>query len=192
MPRSIEFEIDSALCTAMSEFRRHGFEGTSIKSLEQATGLSSGSLYNSFGDKSAIFVKALSHYNRVVVMRRIEEHLLAKPPAKGLRSLFLSLLEEPAGGTSGCLLTNSAIEFGAGDSIAKNGVREGFRLLEEAFRTVVGKVYPGCGTKSEPISLKLLALYQGVLVLVRFGHPKPTLRKMITNELDTLLGGTDG
>ena len=31
---------------------------------------------------------------------------------EGLRRLFLSLLREPDGGSSGCLITNSAVEFG--------------------------------------------------------------------------------
>ena len=60
MPRTIEFDHDQALRSAMREFRKNGFAATSIKSLEHATGLSSGSLYNSYGDKNAIFAKALA------------------------------------------------------------------------------------------------------------------------------------
>jgi|CXWL01.1.fsa_nt_gi AcrR family transcriptional regulator len=187
MPRSIEFEIKPALDAAVEAFRHQGFGGTSIKALERATGLSSGSLYNSFGDKDAIFAKSLSHYNEVVVEARIAEHLTGKPPAKGLRNFFLSLLEEPGGGSSGCLLTNSAIEFGPGESVAKNGVRTGFKLQEEAFFAAINQIDPQAIDASQK-ALKLLALYQGVLVLIRFGHPKPELHTMIINEIKTLTG----
>lgn len=188
MPRSIEFDMDATLTAAMDEFRHLGFGGTSIKALERATGLTSGSLYNSFGDKDAIFARALSHYNHVVVAARIRDHMSGKAATKGLRSLFLSLLQEPDGGSSGCLLTNSAIEFGSAESIAREGVSEGFQLLEDAFRTAVAKFRSG---QEAVTTLKLLALYQGVLVLVRLGHPKPLLRALINREIDDLTGGNN-
>ena len=187
MPRPIEFEVKPVLTAAMSEFRQHGFAGTSIKALERATGLSSGSLYNSFGDKDAVFVQALRHYNEVVVARRIADHLTGKPSLAGLRGYFLSLLDEPDGGSSGCLLTNSAIEFGLGNPIIKAELSAGFQMQEQAFLTALTALLPEA-TDAAPRALKLLALYQGVLVLIRFGHPKPQLRAMINTELNTMTG----
>ena len=185
MPRSAEFDTDSVLCAAMEKFRHNGFAGTSIKALEQATGLSSGSLYNSFGDKDAIFTRALAHYIDVVAVGRISQHLDDKPPLEGLLSYFLSLLEEPGGGSSGCLLTNSAVEFGSGDTVARPGVQAGLRLQEAALHDAVRRLLP-TATDTAERAQKLLALYQGVLVLVRFGHPKEALRAMILNELNQL------
>jgi len=187
MPRSIEFQIEPALVAAMEQFRHNGYGGTSIKALERATGLSSGSLYNSFGDKDVIFQKALTHYNQMVVEGRIDEHLRGKPPIEGLRSLFLSLLEEPDGGSSGCLLTNSAIEFGSGDSTASINVQAGFQMQENAFLAAIKQLFP-----SEPHvaqnAVRMLALYQGVLVLVRSGYPVLKVRDMINHEIDRLEG----
>jgi TetR/AcrR family transcriptional regulator, transcriptional repressor for nem operon len=187
VPRTIEFELEPTLGAVMNVFRSQGFSGTSIKNLEQATGLSSGSLYNSFGDKNAIFAAALSHYNRVVVAARIAEHLAECPPMQALRGYFLSLLDEPGGGSSGCLLTNSAVEFGLGDSFAKEDLQAGFRLQKEAFLKVVSELFPDARDVPEK-ALKLFALYQGILVLIRFGHSKADLRAMIINELNFLKG----
>lgn len=187
MPRPIEFELKPVLTAAMSEFRQHGFAGTSIKALERATGLSSGSLYNSFGDKDAVFVQALRHYNEVVVAGRIADHLTGKPPLAGLRGYFLSLLTEPDGGSSGCLLTNSAIEFGLGDLIIKAEISAGLQMQEQAFLSAIAALMPEA-TDAAARALKLLALYQGVLVLIRFGHPKPQLRAMINTELNMMTG----
>ncbi|WP_374200826.1 transposase domain-containing protein [Inquilinus sp. Marseille-Q2685] len=36
-------------------FRREGFGGVSIKALEAATGLTSGSIYNAYGDKDGLY-----------------------------------------------------------------------------------------------------------------------------------------
>jgi len=196
MPRNIEFDSDTVMRGAMGEFRRHGFAGTSIKSLERATGLSSGSLYNSYGGKDDIFARALDHYNNVVVQKRIEEHLLANEPVEGIRLLFLSLLDEPEG--SGCLLTNSAIEFGAGESIAKPGVEAGLDMLETAFQAAIDRLLKANGAKPGSLlarqhtysAIRLLALYQGILVLVRFGRPVDQLRNLINNEINQLTGMT--
>lgn len=171
----------------MEVFRRHGYAGTSIKSLERGTGLSSGSIYNSFGDKDAIFRKALAHYNNVVVAERMREHLKRRSSVEGLRSLFLSLLDEPDGGSSGCLLTNSAVEFGLRKSSAKGHIQSGFQIEENAFLAAF-ECLTGVSVNAPAQALKLLALYQGVLVLVRSGYSKARLREMINDEFNTFGG----
>ena len=187
MPRSIEFAVEPALDAVMEQFRHRGYSGTSIKALELATGLSSGSLYNSFGDKKAVFVKALTHYNRVVVVARISEHLAGQTPVEGLRSLFLSLLEEPDGGSNGCLLTNSAVEFGSSDTVPKTGVQDGFEMQEGSFLEAIERAFPTSDVTGQQ-SVKLLALYQGILVLIRSGYSKSKLRDMINHEFNDLKG----
>ncbi len=176
MARPQEFDEQQALTAAMHAFRRDGFAGVSIKDLERETGLSSGSIYNSFGHKSDLFRRVLDHYNVVVVKQRIAEHMENATPAAGLRGMFLSLLDEPGGGALGCLLTNSAIEF-AGMNI--DGVTAGLNLLREAFE----RSMPGSG-------LRLLTFYQGLLVLIRHGHAKAELAALIETELASFTGET--
>jgi len=196
MPRDIEFDNDAVMSAVVQEFRQHGYAGTSIKFLERATGLSSGSLYNSFGGKEEIFAKALAHYNATVVQHRIKEHLESKPPDQAIRSLFLSLLDEPGESSHGCLLTNSAIEFGTSESVAKSGVQQGLDLLENAFQVALDRMSAAHRTTSgsQPAqshtytAVTLLALYQGILVLVRFGRSKKQLRKLINSEIDQFTG----
>ncbi len=196
MPRQIEFNNDAVLRGAMQVFREQGFEGTSVKDLERATGISSGSLYNSFGGKEGVFVEALGHYNNTVVRERVEKFLSNKPPIKGLTSLFLSLLPTTPDGLHGCLLTNSAVEFGATESIATEGVREGFAILEQAFQRSIDQLVleNGGGVRSKFAknhvysAKKLLTLYQGILVLVRFGQSPEELSAFIKNEIRQLTG----
>jgi len=191
MPRNIEFNSDAVLSAAMHEFRMRGYAGVSIKDLERATGLTSGSLYNSFGGKDQIFTRILEHYNEVVVRKRVKDHLETNSPLEGLRSLFMSLLEESNDETFGCLLTNTAIEFGASDSVAKSSVQEGFDILEHAFQEAVNRLEQTAFSVGLAISAeKLLTLYQGVLVLVRFGRTKDQLRQLINNEFNQLMETT--
>lgn len=42
--------------------RRYGYDRTSVERLEQATGLSVGSLYHAYGNKAGLRRTALEHY----------------------------------------------------------------------------------------------------------------------------------
>jgi AcrR family transcriptional regulator len=185
MARPKAYDDDTVLSAAMHVFRRRGYAGASIRDLEQATGLKSGSIYNGFGDKDGLFRAALAHYNTAVVRRRIDRFLPDGAGLDGLRHLFRSLLSEPDGGANGCLLTNSAIEFGAGDPIAAPGVQEGLGLLEAAFTRAIAQAAIPCS------ALHLLAFYQGILVLVRSGRAPADLAVLIDAEFDRLAGGGD-
>src|SRR5580658_6953315 len=56
------FNEDKAPDRAMHVFWRKGFEGASINDLTAAMGLQPASLYKAFGNKRALFEKALARY----------------------------------------------------------------------------------------------------------------------------------
>jgi TetR/AcrR family transcriptional regulator, copper-responsive repressor len=57
--RPREFDTADVLDIIRACFARKGFSATSIEDLSEATGLSTPSLYNAFGDKRAMFLQAL-------------------------------------------------------------------------------------------------------------------------------------
>lgn len=191
MARSLEFVESDALTAAMHVFRRRGYGGVSIKVLEAETGLSSGSMYNSFGGKEAIFARALAHYNDTVVKKRIADHLGTNTPVDGLVSLFVSLFEEPGGTAYGCLLTNSAVEFAGMDHTATTEIRRGFELLLTAFKTTLLGIPAMQNSAAEEKSVRLLTYYQGLLVLIRHGHNPAALRHSVRPEILSILGETN-
>jgi AcrR family transcriptional regulator len=176
----------------MHAFRRSGYAGLSIPQLEAATGLSSGSIYNSFGDKRGLFLAAFDHYLHAVLEQRIARFAKRQDGLSGLRQLFLTLLREPHGETFGCLITNSAIEFGADREIAEIAIRRGFGILERLFIDRLSEA-KSAGLLRGSIDPKaaaaeLLALYQGVLVLVRGGYELKAIRRAIDHAFDNLEG----
>jgi len=56
------FDQDEALERAMHVFWRKGFEGASLNDLTAAMGIQPASLYQAFGNKRALFEKALARY----------------------------------------------------------------------------------------------------------------------------------
>lgn len=189
MGRSREYDEEAVLTGAMQAFRRKGYLAASIKDLEEATGLKAGSIYNSYGDKAGLLAAAFAEYNRTVLRGRLAEHAPEAAGLAGLRDLFLSLLHEPNGETFGCLITNAAVEFGA-DAVRPEGVDEGLQILSDAFADRLESVRRvgllRRGVEPVTAAAKLLALYQGVLVLIRAGWDKAALEAVINAEFEQL------
>jgi TetR/AcrR family transcriptional regulator, transcriptional repressor for nem operon len=59
MPREKLFNDAAVLERAADLFAAHGYQGTSLAMLLSATGLGKQSLYNSFGDKRALYLKSV-------------------------------------------------------------------------------------------------------------------------------------
>ncbi|WP_083921917.1 TetR/AcrR family transcriptional regulator [Kiloniella laminariae] len=194
MGRNLEFDHNQVLNRAMQVFREKGYEKTSIKELEKATGLSSGSLYNSFGGKQALFAAVMQHYNTTVVQQRIKHYLEeAFDPLQGIKNLFHSLLNEPGKTSYGCLLTNTAVEFNNHSTVVTQDLDTGFKLLESGFRNQLRKCH-GMGLVStetcpEQTALQLLVFYQGILVFVRSGLRHREVTLLINKTLNQILGG---
>jgi TetR/AcrR family transcriptional repressor of nem operon len=193
MARPRTFDVDEALRAAIGVFRERGYEGTTVKDLEAATGLKPGSLYHEFGSKEDLFVAVLARYNVAVVEQRIATYLLGQDPVAELRALFLSLLKEPGGTRHGCLLTNTAVERAATTPKIAAEVRAGFARLQVAFAhqcrraSTIGRLPKHA--RIERVALRLLHAYQGMLVLVRFGWRRAELPRLVDDLILEIFGG---
>src|SRR6059058_4783820 len=56
------FDVDEALDQALKVFWRKGYEGASLPDLTKAMGINRPSLYAAFGNKEALFRKAIDRY----------------------------------------------------------------------------------------------------------------------------------
>ncbi len=64
--RPKEFDEETALEQAMEVFWANGYEATSVQTLLDAMGINRGSMYDTFGDKHALFSQAIDYYGRTV------------------------------------------------------------------------------------------------------------------------------
>ena len=62
--RPREFDTEQALAAALAVFWTKGYEGASMADLTEAMGITKPSLYAAFGNKEALFTKALDLYER--------------------------------------------------------------------------------------------------------------------------------
>jgi len=110
-PRS--FDEEKVLGRVIDVFWRKGYEGTSVTDLLNATGLHKGSLYQAFGDKHSLFIRALQAYieNMRVNMQRVATE--AERAVDGLRAVICHHIDESdlgQGVNAGCMALNSLVE----------------------------------------------------------------------------------
>jgi TetR/AcrR family transcriptional regulator, transcriptional repressor for nem operon len=188
--RQKEFEPDVALDSAMRLFWEKGYEATSVQDLVDTTGVGRRSLYDTFGDKHALFMRCLARYTEL--QDRATEGIdgAAGGGREGVRILFASAVSQEAQG-KGCLLVNSATEVAPHDSEAQqwidrrlNGVR---RLLLDLVRR--GRQDETIANRTDPEVLAnlLFSAWLGLRVSVRAGASRRRVRK----DLDDILAVLD-
>jgi TetR/AcrR family transcriptional repressor of nem operon len=139
--RTREFDRDEALDRAMHVFWDKGYEATSLPDLLAAMGIARQSLYDTFGDKHALFLDALDHYESVRGAKLQSCLESATSVRRAFRELFLSIVDETIPEKRrGCMGITAAVELGARDpEVAKATARRQraveaifFRALESA------------------------------------------------------------
>lgn len=115
MARPREFDRDEVLEQALQLFWSRGYELTSMADLVEHLGVGRQSLYDTFGDKRALYLQALDRYKDA---HGLPMPLLdGRPLRVGLRLLLTSVVDWLGAGTEGrgCMLVKAVTERGDDD-----------------------------------------------------------------------------
>ncbi|MBF4507972.1 TetR/AcrR family transcriptional regulator [Flavobacterium sp. JLP] len=176
MARTKEFNEEQALDKAVEIFWHKGYNGTSAQDLVTHLGLSRSSLYDTFGDKQKLFVKALNKYqndNYVKVKEMLDTSTNIKETLTVIFKLaVVESLEDRI--TKGCFMVNSAVELAMHDEEIAKIVSGNQKIMEDVFYTAVKKGQEG-GQISTKNDARVLArfifnTYSGIRVLARAGE----------------------
>ena len=192
MARPRTFDESAALDSAILCFWSRGYEATSVRDLADAMGISGPSLYNTFGDKRALYQRALDHYvdrgfrDRV---RRFESQL---PPREAIAAFFDEIIELSLGDPTrkGCLIVNAALELAPHDPEFQS-VLAGVLHDMEAFFLRCVQAGQDAGTLNATVpaadlARMLLATLMGMRVLARV-RPEAELLRGLLRPVMTLL-----
>jgi TetR/AcrR family transcriptional repressor of nem operon len=180
MGRPREFDETLALDLALQCFWQHGYEATSVRDLAAKMDLTSASLYNAFGDKRALYRRALEHYIAISVADRIQRLEGNMPPLQAIEAFFKELIDRSLKDPDrkGCMLVNSALEMAPHDPEFRELVADVLRRIETFFRRCVqAGQRDGTITPAQPaidLGRMLLGLQLGLRVLAR-SRPEPAL-----------------
>lgn len=115
MARPREFDEQEAVARATDLFHRRGYHATSTRDLGETLELSPSSLYRTFGDKHALFLRALDHYQSSELERSTAALGGDRPVRDLLRDWLGSMVSADGDGPPGCLVINTATELGTDD-----------------------------------------------------------------------------
>jgi AcrR family transcriptional regulator len=107
------FDTDKALDRALAIFWRDGYEGASLPALTRAMGINRPSLYAAFGNKEALFRKAVDRYERVPAgyAPKALKQPTAREVVEALLKGIVALLTRPQN-PGGCLMVQGALACG--------------------------------------------------------------------------------
>jgi TetR/AcrR family transcriptional repressor of nem operon len=136
MARPKSFDEEAVLDQAIELFWERGYEGTSLADLEAHLGLGRQSLYNTFGDKHGLFLKALDRYRRENEKAALGQLNAPDAGLDAIRDFFRWGVETLTSSDRrlGCMLTNTISERASEDSDALLRCNVARDLLERSFR----------------------------------------------------------
>lgn len=89
-----QFDPEKALETAMKLLWQKGYAATSVGEIQQAIGIGRKSLYDTFGSKRELYIKALRHYVDSVLERLKKGLASGSSPIESIRNVFNYLTKE--------------------------------------------------------------------------------------------------
>jgi TetR/AcrR family transcriptional repressor of nem operon len=194
MARPREFDEGAVLKAAVLCFWKQGYDATSVRDLVAQTGITAASLYNAFGDKRALYQKALDHYVEASVADRIRR-CEALPPYHAIKAFFEDIVKRSLNDRDrkGCMLVNAALDVAPHDPAFRKVVAEVLIGIEAFFLACVGAGQAdGTITRSLPaetLSQNLLGVLMGIRVLARVRPERALLEGVVAPALALLRVG---
>ena len=197
MPRPQTFDENQAIERAMELFWTKGYEATSVADLTEHLRIHPGSLYRVFGDKHALFLRALAHY-RDTQTRQLAPMLLAGGPVlPRIRAVLVGYLELAARDPHprGCLLANTAGEMLPRDPAVAECLREVLSVVEDGFlrglRKAARQGEIPAGLDLRACAAMLTMLLQGLQVVAKADSDPERLVRAVDAALLALTAGSD-
>ncbi len=195
MARPRQFDEASALAAAIRCFWSRGYEATSVRDLADAMGITGPSLYNAFGDKRALYLKAIDHYVENGFCDRVRRFENQLAPLAAIAAFFEEIVALSLADTEhkGCLVVNAALETAPHDAEFQAALAAVLGDMESFFLRCVQAGQAGSVNATQPaadLARTLLGLLMGLRVLAR-ARPEPALlRGMVRPVLALLDAGT--
>lgn len=169
MGRPKSYRVAEAVALALPAFWMAGFEATSLKDLEAATGLNKFSLYASFGSKRGLYLACLDDY----ISRYLAPFFSGfKPDGPASIEAFLQGVVARLVATNGlgCVLLNGGIEFQGRDIEVNERINRTYQILTDTMADHWHDAHRGEA---------FTALVRGLMTSNRLGLKRETLDAIV-------------
>lgn len=189
------YDPDVALQQALEAFWKGGYSGTSLDDLAAATGMNRPSLYAGFGDKRAIYLKALEHYWQRNLKAMRSTLAAQKPLRESVQQVFngaLAIYFSGGGRPRGCFAVGTATTEVFEDPQIRAAFSGGMRALDECWemRFRAAREHGELAADADPETLAGLAsaVLSRLAVRARAGTPRAELTEFARKAVVTICG----
>jgi TetR/AcrR family transcriptional repressor of nem operon len=186
------FDPQLALAKALQVFWHQGYEGTSMQDLVTHMGISRSSLYDTFGDKRALFLAVLAYYEQEMTSQLLAPLRQPGAPRQQIQQVFQQAIDMALADNlrQGCLMCNTAVELGPHDRAVTARVASNLARIEAAFASTLTHAY-STGEIKTPHHPRALARYLtnslvGLRVLAKVLPSRATLDEIVEVTLAAL------
>ncbi|MGY3696160.1 TetR/AcrR family transcriptional repressor of nem operon [Bradyrhizobium sp. USDA 3240] len=185
-----QFDEDAVIATALDVFWRKGLHDATMQDLAEATGVQRGSLYNAYGDKEAMFLRAFDRYTGQF-LEAAGNALAQGDTAAGLRHFFDMIIVNMTDGSPprGCLTTRTALDAAISSADVRQRVQDVLTRLEQligkALGTALGK---RSAADAKRLARVIVTYTRGLAVMERAGYSRKQLRELAATFIDAVVG----
>ncbi len=183
MPRPRTFDEAEVIERARRAFAETGFAGTSLDDLLEATGLARQSLYNAFGGKKELFMRAfLSDTSSAVDAVKTVMRSAQDPIARVRTQLVSTAVEHGSAQAPPSLLLRAAVEFSGSDPEVATIVATAFDAMRADYTACIRDAQHAgeidADADAEALGTYFCAVIEGMSTLGRAGLARATLLQM--------------
>ena len=196
MPRPRKFNEDAVVESAAGVFAAAGYGGTTMDELSRATGLGKQSIYNTFGGKRDLFLRALERSTSTQIDRLTAELSSGTPSpleriTAHLDALAVTFTSE---GPLDSLFTKATVELADRDPDVAEAARRAYRRLEDEYAGCIEQAQ-SAGEVDATLDARALATYfvavtRGMEVLGAAGADRSVVLDVGRVALTSLTGST--
>jgi AcrR family transcriptional regulator len=183
MARPKEFDYEKAIRKAIRLFSQQGFAATSTDELMRVMDIGRQSMYDSFGDKRSLFLKALEMYVTESVQSINAE---VEKPGSALAAVQNALVtfaeRSDLSSAEGCMGLNAVSEFGRRDAEVTRITRNAGCMQRQTLMGVLARAKRQ-GELSSDVDLDVMADFfestlAGIRMAAKAGKSRHALRKI--------------
>src|SRR5262249_42045856 len=130
------YDPDEALARAMGAFWDAGYAGTSLDDLSAATGMNRPSLYAAFGDKHALYQKALERYRaggRAAMKAALADDQPLRAALRRAYDMAIGIYLSGEAGARGCFIIGTAVTQAVADPEVRAALAGTLEEIDAAF-----------------------------------------------------------
>ncbi len=187
-----QFDPEIALDKAMQLFWANGYAATGLNELLETMEIGRKSLYDTFGNKRALYIKALDRYSQTIVggiYRRLNNP--DQPALENVRAVMRDIAainSEPM--SSGCLLGVSMAQFRTDDTEMAGVLRKHMQRVERAYYKAFAKAQAEGDLKPTTnvrnLARLFMSAHQGLVLIGRVTETHELPRGIVDGALAVL------